>query len=706
MNQQPASVSAIRPSFISTLFQPDDIIEIRKFQGKTPKGSEWHLAKDLKSEYPRLSRENAAGVTIYFGANPRNAMGAKNAHGVSVVRNLMADFDHIEEADFMEVLRKSPFPTPTVVMLSGHGYHCYWSVPKMTTDQWIAAQKNIIKKFNVGREPGKEIVDPKIVDLPRVMRLPGFKNWKDPQHPITSKIVSINPISHLIETFLPETVSMIDRATKYLESTPGAISGQGGDVHTFTVACRLVNDFGLTAEEGWPLFQTWNQKCQPAWSESDLRKKLDNAMKYHTAPAGKLVGESHTKTKTFQEPARSDRRAPKFDLEKMGQLMQDCTLVAGTTLIWHDKRGCMMKPDAFRLLYNQEGKEWLKSPTKRTADEEDVVFEPGGCKDHQINMFKGYRIKPVSGQTNLIEDHILTLCGLDTELAHWMTAWMAYPLQHPGAKLQTALVIHGDFGTGKNLLFDAYSRLYVPYSIALNQQILDGRFTGWLSQKCFILADEVIANAHQGLVKNRLKALITSSDITIEEKGLPCRREHNHANFVFLSNNDMPLIVDHHDRRYAVIKCDTVMDSDYYTALAGQLIGPGTSEAFLDYLLKYDCQGFHEHSKPPLTDAKKELIDLCRPAHHRFIELWKSGELPIQSKTISAHDLYFVYRCWCESTGEKQYMVSETRFGRDASKHLEKKRVMDGIFYTGIVDGRIDPEEIDRFRKRTLSEKL
>ena len=686
-----------------TLFQPDDIAEIRKFHGKTPKGSEWHLAKDLKSEYPRLNRENAAGVTIYFGCNPRNAMGAKNAHGVSVTRNLVADFDHIDEPAFMEVLRKSPFPTPTVVVFSGHGYHCYWSVPKMTTDQWILAQKNIVKRFNIE----SEVVDPKIIDLPRVMRLPGFKNWKDPERPITSKVVSINPTTHLIATFLPlaaENITMKDRATKYLESTPGAISGQGGDGHTFTVACRLVNDFGLTDDEAWPLLCDWNNKCQPAWSMDDLRKKLTNARKYHTAAPGSLVGETKA---TFQEQASgSERRGPKFDLEKMGCLMESCTLLAGTTLIWDDRKGYMMDPSAFRLLYNAEGKEWLKSATKRVAGKDDLVFEPGGCESHQLNTFKGYHVKPSPGQTNLIEDHILILCGLDTDLARWMTCWMAYPLQHPGAKLQTALVIHGDFGTGKNLLFDAYSRLFAPYSISLNQQILDGRFTGWLSQKCFILADEVIASAHQGLIKNRLKALITSSDITIEEKGLPCRREHNHANFVFLSNNEMPLLVDHHDRRYAIIKCDTVNAPEYYTALAGQLEGPGTSEALLDYLLKYDCGDFHEHAKPPMTNAKKDLIDLCRPAHQRFLELWKSQELPIQNKTISAHDLYFVYRCWCESSGEKQYMVSETRFGRDAGKMLDRKRLNDGVFYTGVVEGRIDREEIDNYRKKTLSEKL
>ena len=30
----------------------------------------------------------------------------------------------------------------------------------------------------------------------------------------------------------------------------------------------------------------------------------------------------------------------------------------------------------------------------------------------------------------------------------WVLRWLAYPLQHPGAKMRTAMVVHGDEGSG------------------------------------------------------------------------------------------------------------------------------------------------------------------------------------------------------------------------------------------------------------------
>src|SRR5881397_2707197 len=48
------------------------------------------------------------------------------------------------------------------------------------------------------------------------------------------------------------TISPAERARAYLERMPGAVEGQGGDLHTYRAACILVNDFGLSEAEAWP----------------------------------------------------------------------------------------------------------------------------------------------------------------------------------------------------------------------------------------------------------------------------------------------------------------------------------------------------------------------------------------------------------------------------------------------------------------------
>lgn len=70
----------------------------------------------------------------------------------------------------------------------------------------------------------------------------------------------------------------VDQVRAYVEKMPGAISGAGGDKQTFTVACKLV-EFGLSPDEAWPLLMEYNQRCAPAWDESALRRKLENAFR-------------------------------------------------------------------------------------------------------------------------------------------------------------------------------------------------------------------------------------------------------------------------------------------------------------------------------------------------------------------------------------------------------------------------------------------
>jgi hypothetical protein len=67
-------------------------------------------------------------------------------------------------------------------------------------------------------------------------------------------------------------------ARAYVAEMPPAIEGQGGDLQTFTVACRLVVGFGLTPEQALPLLQEYNQRCVPPWPEEMLASKLQKAV--------------------------------------------------------------------------------------------------------------------------------------------------------------------------------------------------------------------------------------------------------------------------------------------------------------------------------------------------------------------------------------------------------------------------------------------
>ena len=70
---------------------------------------------------------------------------------------------------------------------------------------------------------------------------------------------------------------IVERARKYVAKMPGAISGSGGHNAAFHVACVLALGFGLSEEECHRVFSEYNQRCEPAWSEQEIRHKITSA---------------------------------------------------------------------------------------------------------------------------------------------------------------------------------------------------------------------------------------------------------------------------------------------------------------------------------------------------------------------------------------------------------------------------------------------
>jgi replicative DNA helicase len=69
------------------------------------------------------------------------------------------------------------------------------------------------------------------------------------------------------------------KALAFLEQLPPAVSGDGGHDRTFHAASLLVQGLGLTPQQALPLLKQYNQKCQPPWSDDELRHKLEDAAK-------------------------------------------------------------------------------------------------------------------------------------------------------------------------------------------------------------------------------------------------------------------------------------------------------------------------------------------------------------------------------------------------------------------------------------------
>ena len=91
------------------------------------------------------------------------------------------------------------------------------------------------------------------------------------------------------------SLSILERASRYVARMDAAVSGSGGHDATFAVAVALVHGFALGESEAMGLMQEYNSRCAPPWSDRDLAYKLRSAANSRSPRgSGYLLGKPET----------------------------------------------------------------------------------------------------------------------------------------------------------------------------------------------------------------------------------------------------------------------------------------------------------------------------------------------------------------------------------------------------------------------------
>lgn len=353
----------------------------------------------------------------------------------------------------------------------------------------------------------------------------------------------------------------------------------------------------------------------------------------------------------------------RFDIDV---LRLEFSLIYGTDTVFDHRRRLIIGLGPLRSAAGKAlVREWLEHPDRQTVLPEQVGFDPARTDPEiKCNLWSGWPTRPARGCCDRLLELLEYLCQEEKDdpdgLYRWILKWLAYPIQNPGAKMQTALLIHGPEGTGKNTFFGAIRKIYGRYACQFSQVELEEKFNGWASGKLFAIGNEVVSRAEMYHLQGRLKTMITENEWMINEKNLPARSEQNHCNFVFFSNRVDIAKLDDGDRRYCVVWTPPALGADFYREVSDEIAAGGV-EALHDYLLNLDLTGFNEHAKPPKTRAKAELVELSMDSTERFFRDWTTGRLgrEIRSPCLSS-DLYELYKEWARREGLQKFAQRQT----------------------------------------------
>lgn len=388
------------------------------------------------------------------------------------------------------------------------------------------------------------------------------------------------------------------------------------------------------------------------------------------------------------------------------ELLKRYVYVSGMGKVLDRKNGGFMSASDLRLTTSgrqfqtlTEGwakVDFFKLPHRRMCAPEQIIFSPSKKVDFPaINLFTGFHhdaadLIPQAELENKVEATLTLLnylCGEDTD---YVLKWLAYPLVYPGAKMRSSLIIHGAQGIGKNLVFEkAMIGAYGKWGRLIDQRDLDSAFNGWISKKLYIVADEVATDKRKIDTSNLLKSWITGGTVSVNEKNLPVREEQNHCNFVFLSNNAIPIFVDEDDRRYCVIRVpENPMHPDFYQAVADE-IASTNGLAWYQFLKTLEVPKSFIRQAVPDNLAKVELKQSCKNSIDLFLDEWGcreddgtqdleaarkgDNEMRLPYGPASTTELYRAYRVWCKWNGVNHPVSHRSFTMRGPTKRKWKK---------------------------------
>jgi len=205
--------------FLETLFsryfaEHDGYVELRLVSDNNAT-SKWQRKGVLtEKDWEMVTKENKT-QHIYFGVNPRGLDKKKKQDDIHDIICFWADVDGKDfiggKAEALKQVKEFALP-PTIVVDSGHGYHCYWGLEKpiigITKEQRTEFKQTIAGMVDrLGADSSK-------LHLDACLRLPGAMNIKDPEHLIECHIVEPGE-----EQSYPDTQFTEFRNVKYKEPT-------------------------------------------------------------------------------------------------------------------------------------------------------------------------------------------------------------------------------------------------------------------------------------------------------------------------------------------------------------------------------------------------------------------------------------------------------------------------------------------------------
>lgn len=424
--------------------------------------------------------------------------------------------------------------------------------------------------------------------------------------------------------------------------------------------------------------ELWYDKVAQYVSAKEVDYEVEEAIFNYMGEFVVLITTASTTEVVVQgfEERRGEQAMCKFIRQKKKQFEDGMLKNASIVAKFFSSRHC-----AYACGYTLDADYYHFKGDARLHDDEGVSL---------FNTFCGFAIdkliSPEAARTfkydqviiDAINELLLLLSGGSERIRWWLERWIAYPLQNRGKKTCTMPIVTSPLkGTGKSLFFSTFigGKIYGskckdnPHFKPAYRQIQDinhvvGDFNEGLLGVFYMELDE--CGIFDGACKQneKLKNIITESQISINQKNLSLVEIPNNINLVLCSNKRNPIKVETGDRRMCVIEVTEKWPKPKYMALGDHMIGGDTYVLhYYAYLMQLGgMKEFEALEEPPMTDNKIDSMASTVEPSIQFLQAVvmdlqeREDGQPVESLSrydfnewvLSSNDLIAAFAQWCE----------------------------------------------------------
>lgn len=258
-------------TFINALYAGfDNFIELRLINGA---GTRQLFLKQHELEYYVPPTD----TNVYIGIFERKKRKG-TADSCSKTNALYLDFDDMDLSEIKYRVDMAGLPQPSMVVNSGHGYHCYWLLDKPAGPEVQPIIKALQEKLHA---------DPQAVDISRILRLPDTMNVKGA--PVPCELISYSGVRNTLATFegklsvkpkeiAREAKTAIPELLKHKENGLHNMAGGVGQGERNFCAGRIIQTLkrlNYSKPEVVEIIFKWNTLNSPQKSTAELKREIN-----------------------------------------------------------------------------------------------------------------------------------------------------------------------------------------------------------------------------------------------------------------------------------------------------------------------------------------------------------------------------------------------------------------------------------------------